>query len=390
MKSTRAKITLTAVISVILTLAVSAGAIWLFAKDSVSQFLKYLEIKRVVDEHYLWEYDASAANDAMYKAFMESLGDKYSRYYTAEEAAEKNDSMEGNFHGIGIIATMHPDTKNMYIVHVFAGSPAADAGLMDEDEIVAVADKEVADDYESAYNYLRGMENEKVNITYMRDGVIYNTEVTYGECTEQSVFSEMIDEYGYIEITKFNYATVDQFKDSIDNLTASGAKGLIFDLRSNSGGTVDSVCQMLDYICPKGDLMYVTYANSEKKQVLRTSDNDDNLNIPMAVLTNGGTASAAELFAADIRDFNKGVLIGDTTYGKGIMQITYSLIDGSAIKTTVAEYFPHSAKSFHEKGLAPDIKVTLTDEQQSRFALLKGREDPVIVAALEWFENEKD
>ncbi len=389
MKSTRLKIAFTAVISVVLTLAISAGAVWIFAGDSVSQFIKYLEIKRIVDEHYLWEYDASAANDEMYKAFMESLGDKYSRYYTSEEAAEKNDSLEGNFHGIGISAARHPDTKNMYIVHVFAGSPAAEAGLMDKDEIVAVGDKKVAEDYEAAYNYLRGMANEKVEITYMRGGVLHNTEVTYGDCTEQSVFSENIEGYGYVEITKFNYATVDQFKDAVDNLIANDVKGLIFDLRSNSGGTVDSVCQMLDYICPEGDLMYVSYAFSEKKRVLRTSD-DESIELPMAVLTDGGTASAAELFAADIRDFNKGVLIGDTTYGKGIMQATYSLKDGSAVKMTIAEYFPHSAEGFHGEGLEPDIKVQLTDEQLSRRVLLEGRDDPVVAAALEWFNDEKN
>ena len=390
MKSTRIKITLTAIISVILTLAVSAGAVWVFAGNSVSQFLKYLEIKQIVDQHYLWEYDASAADDAMYKAYMESLGDKYSRYYTSEEAAEKNDALEGNFHGIGISAARHPDTRNMYIVHVFAGSPAAAAGLMDKDEIVAVGDKKVSEDYEAAYNYLRGMENEKVEITYSRDGVMHDTEVTYGDCTEQSVFSELFEEYGYIEITKFNYATVDQFKDAVDNLVAAGARGLIFDLRSNSGGTVDSVCQILDYICHEGDLMYVTYAYSEKKHVLRSSDNEDNIELPMAVLTDGGTASAAELFAADIRDFNKGVLIGDTTYGKGIMQATYSLKDGSAVKMTIAEYFPHSAEGFHGEGLEPDIKVTLTEEQQSRLVLLEGREDPVVAAAQEWFKNEEN
>lgn len=388
-KDSAIKYVLTALISILLTAILCFALVWGFLFDDIFLSLKYKEIKNIIDNNYIGEYDEDAAKDAMFDGFVDSIGDRYSEYYNVEESNEKENATEGRFYGFGAIVTKHPDNGTIYVKHVYNDGSAAKAGIKDGDEIISVGEADVKESYSKALQLLQGLQNETVLIKYLHNGETKSAEIAYSDCTAQSVYYEKISDYGYIEIISFNGATVNQFKDAVDNLVSDSVKGLIFDLRDNGGGTVDSVCEMLDYICPQGDLMYAKYGSEGEKKVLKKSDAEHNIELNMAVIVNGSTASASEIFAANIRDFSKGVLIGETTFGKGVMQLSFKLTDGSTVKTTVAEVFPHSGNSYNGKGLKPDIEVNLTEEQENRIVLLKGDNNPYISAALEYLKNEK-
>lgn len=166
-------------------------------------------------------------------------------------------------------------------------------------------------------------------------------------------------------MSNFDETTVDDFKYAVSDLKSQGVKGLIFDVRNNPGGLLDSVADVLDYLLPEGDLVSETNKKGETK-VLCTSDSSC-IELPMVVLVDGETASAAELFAADLRDFKVAELVGQTTYGKGIMQGAFPLEDGSAIKMTIAYFNPHSGVNFNGVGLKPDYEVALTTEPEAQF-----------------------
>lgn len=206
----------------------------------------------------------------------------------------------------------------------------------------------------------------------------------YSNYTTQSIYYHTIEDFGYVEIYSFNSQTVPQFKTAVENLVSSGVKGLIFDVRGNGGGTVDSVKEIVDYLVPEGVIMTSVYKNGKTEELYSDANEID---LPMAVLTDKASASAAELFSASIRDFNKGVLIGTTTYGKAVMQGTFGFPDKSSAVFTIAEFYTHSGETYNNKGLEPDIKVELNDEQIKYFNLLADNEDPVKMAAVEYLKG---
>ena len=324
--------------------------------------------------------------DGMALGAIYSLDDRYSAYFTAEEYSKVLDNNEGLGAGIGVDVTKHPDTGNIYVINVYNGSPAEAAGFKSGDSIVSVDGKNVADlGFDSAVALIGGKEGTVCKIGVLRDGEETVLEPVRGRYVMTSVYYHMIDTVGYIQITDFNTATVAQFKDAVADVTDKGATSLIFDVRQNSGGTLDSVEKILDIILPEGDVVSATYKNGNKK-VLFSSDKNE-IDLPMTVLCNEKTASAAELFAAAIRDFGKGKLVGETTYGKGVMQRTFGLSDGSAVRLTIAYFNPPSGINFNGEGLTPDVSVELTDDQDKYYYFLDDQTDPVIKEALEVLKN---
>lgn len=351
-----------------------------------AMYEKLNEIDTLVRKNFSGTIDEKSLNDNIAKGYMYGLGDKYSDYYTAEQTTERKDGLAGNAQGMGIITTEHPDNKTIYIIAVHSGSPADKAGLKAGDEIVKIGEALVADiGYSEAYSLLQGEVGDTKNFTVLSSGVEQTVEITYSEFKIQSVYHRMIDNIGYIKITEFNAETVDQFKDAVKSLQDQGSTALIFDVRHNGGGTVNSAAKVLDILLPEGDIMSVQYADG-KSEVLHKSDSAQ-IDLPMAVLVDKRTASAAELFAAAIRDYKKGVLVGSKTYGKGVMQRTYYLSDGSSVKLTIAEYFPPSGVSFDGEGIEPNIIVELNAHQEKYYYTLTDDNDPVIQAALRNLKN---
>ena len=378
---------------VIITAALTAGLILclvpnplrgrLTNSDSLS---KYYEIKSLIDDYFVEEISDGELADGMALGAIYSLDDRYSAYFTAEEYSKVLDNNEGLGAGIGVDVTKHPDTGNIYVINVYNGSPAEAAGFKSGDSIVSVDGKNVADlGFDSAVALIGGKEGTVCKIGVLRDGEETVLEPVRGRYVMTSVYYHMIDTVGYIRITDFNTATVAQFKDAVSDVTDKGATALIFDVRQNSGGTLDSVEKILDIILPEGDVVSATYKNGNKK-VLFSSDKNE-IDLPMTVLCNEKTASAAELFAAAIRDFGKGKLVGETTYGKGVMQRTFGLSDGSAVRLTIAYFNPPSGINFNGEGLTPDVSVELTDDQSKYYYFLDDQTDPVIKEALKVLKN---
>lgn len=368
----------------ILSFAVAFVAVYFWLSGDI-KYLKLKEMDFFINQFY-GEVDEEKIADGVIRGYLSAIDDKYAGYFTAEENKERSDRLDGQAVGIGIIVVKHPHNDSIYIKHVYDNCPAAKSGLKDGDEIIAIDGVSIAEQgYEKAVNSILREIGSTVDLLLLRDGEKISVSVEYSKFAAQSVFAKMIGDYGYIEIVSFNAESIAQFKNAVNSVREKGAKGLIFDLRGNGGGTVESVTEILDFLMPEGVIMSVKYGNGETKTYAKSDD--EQVELPMVVLVDNQTASASELFSATVRDFNKGVLIGETTFGKGVMQGTFSFTDGSASVFTIAEFFPNSGESFNNIGLVPDVNVTLTEEQKINFHIMADEEDPVKQAAVDWLSG---
>lgn len=341
---------------------------------------KITEINDIVRKNYNGEINEIELLDSISEGFSLGIGDAYAEYYSAQEYSELKDDLNGNTVGIGVSYTK--DTEGYArVVSVFKDSPAESGGIKKGDQIVKVGDIDVLTRYNEAVSLMKGDAGTSVVVTYRRDGEDAQTELTRRKIPVPSVEYEILDSnIAYIKITEFNSNTVQQFDSAVGSVLNNGAVGIIFDVRNNGGGTVKSVSQILDTLVPEGTVVTSTGKDGETKP-LYTSDNAE-VNVPMAVLTNKNTASAAELFAAVLRDFNKAKLVGSNTYGKGVMQDIYPLSDGSAIKITTAMFNPPVSENFNGVGLKPDFVVDLSIEQEKQWYELNSTNDPQLIKAI--------
>ena len=381
-------------IAVLITTVLTAGLVLCLVPNPIKGYLtdadslsKYLELETRIKQSFVDEVDEETLAYGVALGLIYSLDDPYSAYFDAEEYNQKLDDNEGLNAGIGVTVVSHPDNGYIYVVNLSTGSPADLAGIKPGDLITEVDGKDVTElGFSTAVANIRGKIDTDCVLTVKRGDETLSLTATRGKYVTTSIFSHMIDTLCYIQITEFNAATVPQFEAAIDDAIDKKATGLIFDLRGNGGGTLDSVDKILDILLPEGEVVSATYKNGKKK-VLFSSDKNE-IDLPMMVLCDKNTASAAELFAASIRDFEKGKLIGTKTYGKGIMQETFALSDGSAVRLTVAYFNPPSGINFHKIGLSPDFEVELTEEEQKYYYLLDDQADPVIKKAVEILTSE--
>ncbi|MBC8558825.1 S41 family peptidase [Fumia xinanensis] len=344
-------------------------------------YKKLSEIDTYVRNQYLGDIDEENLLNYVARGYMVGIDDKYAAYMTQEEYKYYQQENEGTLVGIGTTARKD-DSGYILIVDVKEASPAEAAGIQAGDLIVKVNEEDILTiGYTQAMSNIKGEEGTKVNLALRREGEDYSVELTRKNIQSSTIEYRPLGENGYIKISNFDDTTVDDFKYAVSDLKSQGVKGLIFDVRNNPGGLLDSVADVLDYLLPEGDLVSETNKKGETK-VLRTSDSSC-IELPMVVLVDGETASAAELFAADLRDFKVAELIGQTTYGKGIMQGAFPLEDGSAIKMTVGYFNPHSGVNFNGVGLKPDYEVALTTEQKLNFDTLDETSDPQLMKAIE-------
>lgn len=314
-------------------------------------------IQSIIDEYYYEDVDADNLREGIYAGLLEGLDDPYSAYYTPEEYEKLQISVTGNYAGIGAALLKDPETGQISISKIYPGSPAEKAGLQKGDILVSadgnVATEMEADSFAAA---VRGKKGTDVELVYVRDGKENTILVTRDDITIPSVSSRMLDDQiGYVQIGEFVSGTPDEFKSAIEDLKSQGAKAFVFDVRDNPGGMVDSVTEMLDYILPEGTTLYMEEKDGTRTDY--TSDAKHYLDAPMVVLTNGNSASASEIFAGAIHDFQAGTLVGTKTYGKGVVQVTLPLSDGSAVKLTIARYFTPSGVCIHGEGIKPDVEL---------------------------------
>ncbi len=348
--------------------------------------LKLRDVDMLANENFLGEMDYNDIDNMVITGYMKGLDDKYSFYEDTSGAEAVNDSFKGNTKGIGVNVFYKPEEYCYQVYRINSGSPAEGAGIKIGDKIVSIDGKSLKElGGADSIDYLRKAVGETSKVGILRNEESLEITVTHKEFVKQSVYYSIIDGYAFVAFTDFNEATVNQFEDCLSYLTEQKVKGYIFDLRDNGGGTVDSVCAILDMLVGECDLITVVYKDGEK--VTLFDSDEKKVDLPMTVLINEGTASAAELFTATIQSENGGKLIGNNTYGKGVMQRTYTLSDGSMVRMTVAEFFPASGKGFNEVGLRPDYEVEFTKEQaENRFML--GESDLYTLKALEVLKGE--
>lgn len=314
-----------------------------------------------VREKYLGEIDEQSLSDGILKGYVSGIGDKYSYYLNEEEYQnEKNDS-SGELVGIGLTLT-EDESGYIRIAEILKDSPVEEAGLVVGDIITFVEGEDVLElGFNNAVEAMRGKEGTDITITIRRDGVDTDMIFTRRAIEVKTVTGEMLKDYiGYIKISSFKKNTSDQFINTLERLISNGAKALIFDLRDNPGGYVKSLEECVDPLLPEGVVATAEY-NDGHSETLVYSDSSE-LNMPMAVLVNGETASAAELFASSLKDFGKASLIGEQTYGKGVMQTTSEFDDGGAIILTVAKYKTPFSECYNGIGITPDYIVENNSE----------------------------
>ena len=358
---------------------------------------KITTLQQIIDKYYLFDEDTTQVEDWIYKGMMFGLNDPYTTYYTAEEYQKLNEDTEGEYHGIGVMISQNRGTGLITVIKVFKDTPAAEAGMRPGDILYKVGDMEVTgmDMDILVKDYIKGKDGSEV---FRQDeGEYVDLKMERRNVTVQTVEYQMMeDSVGYIAVSQFDVVTADQFKAAVNDLEKQGMKKLVVDLRNNPGGVLGTVVDMLDYILPddltiEGDkdlvrtnpeatlLVYMADKNGKGEQ--EYASDGHSLDIPMAVLVNGESASASEVFTGAMKDYGRATIVGTKTFGKGIVQNLIPLDNGTAIKMTTAHYYTPSGFDLHGKGIEPDVEVELKEELRNQITV-DVKEDNQIEAAL--------
>lgn len=324
---------------------------------------KMKTVEDVINQYYYGEEISSAdLQEGIYKGMVAALNDPYSEYYTKEELEDALNSNQGISYGIGAYISLNTEMNCAMISGVMEDTPAEQAGLREGDIIYKVDDADtIGLSVTEVVSLVKGKENTTVHLTVYREGELdfLEMDIVRGKLIEtetvQSGMLEDTDSIGYLRIREFDAVTVDQFNEAMAELRASDMKGLILDLRSNPGGDLAAVVDVARRLLPAGLVVYTEDKAGNRTEY--TCDGEYEIQIPMVVLVNGYSASASEILAGAIKDYNKGTLIGTTTYGKGIVQRINRLDDETAIKLTVSAYFTPSGNNIHGIGIEPDIEL---------------------------------
>lgn len=329
---------------------------------------KIKNVEALIDQYYLEDVSKEDLMDGMLAGMMYSLEDPYSVYYTKEELTKLMEKTEGAYYGIGAYVGLDKDTGYAYIPSVLPDTPAQAAGIMSGDLIYAVDGVEVYGlDTSEVVSMIKGEEGTDVVITIYRfnnEKGYYDTfdfTITRKKIDRDTVQYEMLDnQIAYIWVYEFDKVTEQQFKDALGKAREEGMKGLIIDLRDNPGGDFNVAIDMARMILPNGTVVYTEDKNGTKQNYDNTNDN--RLEVPLAVLINGNSASASEVLTGAIKDYGVGHIMGTTSYGKGIVQRVVNLADGSAIKLTICKYFTPNGVCIHGTGIEPDEEVVFDSD----------------------------
>lgn len=350
---------------------------------------KLEQLENLILERFIGEAEAEKLEDAAAKAMVSATGDRWSYYISAEEYEAYAEQMANAYVGVGITIQMQEGKQGFLIVAVTPGGPAEEAGLMVQDLVIRVEGQDVREmTTEEVRALVKGEEDTWVNMTVMRKGETLSIPVQRRKVQTPVASHEMLkNNVGLVTIENFDSRCADEVIEAIETLVKNGAERLIFDVRNNPGGYAHELVDVLDYLLPEGELFRaVSY---DGKENIDYSDADC-LEIPMAVLVNSGSYSAAEFFAAAMQEYGAAVVVGEQTSGKGYFQTTIRLNDGSAVALSVGKYFTPKGVSLAGVGITPDYWIEADDETESAiyYGTLPNSEDPYIQAALKLLKNQ--
>ena len=353
--------------------------------DDAAFLQKANYLKELIDLYFWEDTTEEALYEGMYHGLLNSLGDPYSCYYTAEEYDALMEEMEGTYCGIGALVSQNASTKVITIVRPFVDGPAYKAGMLPGDILTKIDGEDVsAWDIDLAVKHMKGEQGTVVEVEVWRASAEEYVElaITRDMVEVETVTYEMMeDSIGYIYVMQFDEVTAEQFETAYNELKDQGMKGLVVDIRDNGGGLLTTVCDMLDMFLEKDDLIvYTVDKYEEKEEIYGTRGSVDP--VPMAVLINGYSASASEIFSGALQDYGLATIVGTQSFGKGIVQSVIPLSDGSAVKLTVSTYYTPAGRNIHGLGITPDVEVEL-EEELRKLPIVSLKEDNQVQRAVE-------
>ena len=347
--------------------------------DGAKLLTKIKSVEAILDNLYYYDLDKSKMETGIFAGIMGSINDRYADYYTPSAYTTMVEQTEGVYYGIGVVITQDPKTMVTTVIQVYKNSPGEEAGIKEGDVIVSADGVDVRNlESGELVKLIKGPEKTYVTVGVERKDENGTKKLLELKCQRRAVEIPTVDyemlpdrKTGMLSITQFDMVTVSQFKAAYEELKEKGMTQLVIDLRNNPGGVLDSVLQVLDYIIPRYSGKYtLNNDNFDPGQTLLVytknkfgidssfyGDDDHKVDVPIAVLTNGGSASASELFCGALRDYEMAIIVGEKTFGKGVVQNVINLDDGTAIKFTISEYFTPSGYSIEKKGIIPDFPI---------------------------------
>lgn len=349
-------------------------------------FMKLAYVDTYYRSLYVGQIDEERLTYYLMQGYIQGIGDKHGEYYTADDLKAFMNQAYGKVYGIGVTVIYSPEYDAIEILSVSENSPADKAGILVGDIIVAVEGERVSmSNYYASIDKVKGEKGTTVNLTILRDGIETQISAIRDEINITSVSYHkyaLDNSIGFVRVSDFNENTTEQFKSALESLKADGVKSIVFDMRNNPGGTLNSVIEMLDYLLGEGDLCYVYGADGTKTATYKSDSACFDTEMKMAVLVNENTASAAELFTATLRDYKRATVVGTTSYGKGSMQTTYQLPDGAGLKLSTNTYNPPCDVNYDGIGITPDKVVELDEALKNKsFYKITDEEDNQLLEA---------
>lgn len=344
---------------------------------------KLAMIEKIIETHYIGEIDAYKLQEGIYKGFISGVDDTYGMYYTSAEFEALGEDMSGTYKGIGIKMYLEPQDNDIIVKEVFDNSPAQKVGILPDDQIIKFAGKNVSgNDYQYVVEMITSSKEKDIDLTVYRpsEQKTYPFHIIKEPIIYPSVYFMMLeDDIAKVQITKFEELTYDQFREALHQSKEQGAKGLILDLRNNPGGLLRVAKDIANELLPEGVIVSTKDKNGHIVEYESSALYDD---IPLVVLINENSASASEVLAGALKDYQRATLVGETSFGKGIVQTIIPLSDGSAIKLTTSQYFTPNGTCIQDIGIQPDVKVTMSIEKKLQYRTLEPTEDDQLQAAM--------
>lgn len=382
-------------LTLILTGAANGQAVRLVSESEyeiIDRYRRLEEVRQTLVNDYYIPLDEEDLVTGAIRGMMDSIGDPYTFYYTPEEMEKANEESSGVYHGVGM-AVQLTDDGDIEVIRVYEGSPAEAAGLLSQDRIVQVDGVPVSGEngqtLNEAVQRIQGEDGTTVRLTVLRDGETLELDIVRSEVSISYVDYEIINgNIGYVNIAQFTGNDVTGFQEAVEAFKSAGVSGIVVDLRNNPGGLLTDVVQIADMVLPEGLVTYVEDRHGNRQE--ETSD-AEYWDIPMVVLVNGMSASASELFTAAIQDYDRGTVVGATTFGKGIVQtlITFS-DDGAGMQLTTASYYSPNGRSIHQTGVEPDVTVELNEDYDPSIPWPNLENDNQLATALEELQKRID
>lgn len=379
------------IIAIVLVTAVATTVIINpFGIKNIDDFLRFSIVSKIIDSVYYEDIDKTEASNMAIAGVAASTGDPYTNYIWGDFATQYMKELQGSYCGVGLYIEYDMDNNLISVVSAIAGSPAEKAGIGSGDKILKL-DGEIylGEQLSEAASYMRGEEGTDVVLTIRNasDSNERDVTLTRSQIEIASVECEMLDDVAYIRVTQFTEGVADDFAEIYYDLAKQGASSLVIDLRNNPGGLLDEAIDMASLFVDRGEIVTYTLDKNGNKTEYKSSGAEKMIDIPTVILLNAGSASASEVVSGALKDYGKAVLMGEKSYGKGVVQSAMELGDRAVLSVTIARYYTPNGNCIHGEGLHPDKEVVMDAEKAARLSSVEPSDDEQLIAAIEYLKK---